>query len=77
MFIQFCQGAVDRGEAYPWNHFLNMVQYTSGRRMLIRGEKVVKDGIALRSDAKPFFPHLGDDLTFGAVATDGPTPYLE
>jgi len=54
-----------------------MIQYISGRRMLVRGEKVIKDGIPLRRDAKPFFPHLGDDLTFGAVATDGPTPYLE
>ena len=45
--------------------------------MLIRGEKVVKDGIPLRRDAKPFFPHLGNDLIFRAIGKDGLTPYLE
>jgi hypothetical protein len=45
--------------------------------MLIRGEKVVKDGIPLRRDAKPFFPHLGNDLIFRAIWKDGLTPYLE
>ena len=77
MFIQFCQGAVDRGEAYPRNLLLDMVEYRSGRGMLVRGEKVVKDGIPLRRDAEPFFPHLGNNFIFRAIGKDGPTPYLE
>jgi hypothetical protein len=45
--------------------------------MLVRGEKIVKDGIPLRRDAKPFFPHLGDDFIFREIGTDDPAPYLE
>ena len=77
MFIQFCQGAVDRGEAYPMNLFLDMVQYASGRGMLIGGKKVVEDGIPLRSDSQASFSHLDDYLVFGTIRTNNPTPYPE
>ena len=56
---------------------LDLIQDPSGRGMLIGGKKVVEDGIPLWSDSQAFFPHLEDYLVFGAIRTNGPTPYPE